>query len=256
MSGFIKYIVMSLLVFMTLASSALAIELKTAAQDSAPKYFKLKNGKMGGLCVDIMQAIEKIDPEIKFVGHETFLPFKRMAQQLENGDIHVFFGFVKNKSREEKYNFVNIPLYQVNHVVAIRSDDNVDVKSFDDIRALGNDGKILTIFGTSTYRYLNKQGGLQIDDGGKNIPAVLKMLLLKRGRFAYYHNLGLATSIRNEGLQDKVKILPTSFREYYQYAAFSKKIPQETVVEVEKALKKLSASGELARILDKYIILK
>ena len=92
--------------------------------------------------------------------------------------------------------FIEPALYKVNHIVAVLKEDMVEVNSFDDIRRLGKDGKVMTTFGTSTKRYLDKQGGLIIYDHGKTITANLKMLLRNRGRFVYYHNLGLITSIK------------------------------------------------------------
>jgi hypothetical protein len=84
-----------------------AIELHTAAQDSAPKYFLNKN--MDGLCVEIINAIEKVNSSIKFKGYETFLPFKRIQNNLEDGKIDVFFGFTKSKEREENIFLLILP---------------------------------------------------------------------------------------------------------------------------------------------------
>jgi len=234
---------------------AFTIELNTAAQDSAPKYF-LENNNMKGLCVDIMEAIEKMDPTIKFKGQNRFIPFKRIKKMLKIGELDLFFGFVKNVSREKEYIFIEPALYKVNHVVAVRFDDEVDVKSFDDIRKLGTNGMILTTFGTSTRRYLENQGDLIIDDGSKTVISNLKKLLRKRGRFLYYHNLGLVTSIKSISLENEIKILPTSFRGYSQYVAFSKKVPSSTITKVKVALEKLALNGKLELIFKKYSVLK
>jgi len=227
------------------------ILFKTAAQDSNPKYF-LDDGQMKGLCIEIMHALESVNPEIKFQGQNVFLPFKRMSRMLKEGELDLFFGFVKNESREKEYVFIDPPLYKVNHVVAVLKEDNVKVDSFADIRSLGKEGKIMTTFGTSTKRYLDKQGGLIIYNHGKTISANLKMLLRKRGRFVYYHNLGLITSIKKDHLEDKIKVLSTSFREYSQYIAFSKHVSKEKVQIIKKALEKLKLNGKLDSIFRKY----
>lgn len=253
------------LIFMILISYILvhvpdlsAFDLRTAAQKSTPKYITFdhnEENKIGGLCVDIMRAIEGLDKNIKFIGDQNYLPFKRMQTRLENGELDVFFGFVKNESRAEKFIFIDPPLYSVKHVVAIRKNDDVNINSFEDIRKLGEKGTILTIFGTSTHRYLLKQEGLIVDQGGKTIPANLNKLLARRGRFVYYHNLGLIDSINRTNLGKKIKILPASFQEYQQYVAFSKKVSSEKVKKVQSALEKLSQSGELKKILQKYMAL-
>ncbi len=68
-----------------------AEELKTAAQYSFPKYYKNKDGKTAGICVDIIHAIENVDPTIKVNGYQEFLPFKRLQFYLINGKLDVFF---------------------------------------------------------------------------------------------------------------------------------------------------------------------
>jgi len=231
---------------------ALMIELNTAAQDSAPKYFLDENKIISGLCIDIMKAIENVDKNIRFTGYNRFVPFKRIKKMLKNGEMDIFFGFVKNKSRLKDYIFLDEPLYKVNHVIAVLREDNVIINNFDDIRKLGNDGKILTTFGTSTGRFLEKQGGLKIDDSGKTILANLKMLIRKRGRFVYYHNLGLVTTIKKENLENKIIILPSSFREYSQYIVFSKNVSKEVIQNIKKALLKVKNNGTLDKIYLKY----
>jgi len=241
------------IIFLFLSSSnASPIIFKTAAQDSDPKYFLDEEDNMKGLCIDIMNAIESVDPEIKFQGQNIFLPFKRMSRMLKDGELDVFFGFVKNETRKKDYVFIEPALYKVNHIVAVLKEDMVEVNSFDDIRRLGKDGKVMTTFGTSTKRYLDKQGGLIIYDQGKTITANLKMLLRSRGRFVYYHNLGLITSIKKNKLEDKIKVLPTSFREYSQYVAFSKHISKEKIQKIKTALEKLKINGQLDIIFNKY----
>jgi len=211
---------------------------------------------MKGLCIDIMKEIEKIDPEIKFQGQNVFLPFKRMSKMLKDGELDLFFGFVKNKEREKDFIFIEPSLYTVNHVIAVLKDDNIQVNSFDDIRALGKDGKIMTTFGTSTKKHLEKQGGLIIDDHGKTISANLKMLLRNRGRFVYYHNLGLITSIKKHKLENKIEVLPTSFRKYSQYVVFSKHVSKEKIQKIKTALVKLKLTGTLDSIFKKYSQIK
>ncbi len=229
-----------------------AMELKTAAQESAPKYYTIERNKMAGICIDIMNAIESFDPEINFSGYEDFLPFKRLQMYLENGEIDVFFGFKKTTKREERYNFLDVPLYQVNYVIATLVDDNTNIHDFEDIRSLGSKGRILTVSGSAASRFLQRQGGLLIDDSARSPSTLLKKLAGGRGRLAFYHDLGLRTMIERENLEHKIKILPTSFSKYHHYAAFSKNIPPGTVSKVGRAIKGLINNGELARIKRKY----
>ncbi len=229
-----------------------AMEIRTAAQDSAPKFVALGNNVAGGLCVDIMRAIEKIDPSIRFVGENIFVPFKRIEIQLANSDIDVFFGFTRNQVREGLFRFIDIPLYKVSYVMAVRKDDPITIKTFDDVRALKSDSTIMALFGTADIDYLNSVGGLTLDSSGRNPQAMLEKLVANRGRFVYYHRIGLNKTIGMEGMQDKVRILPVVFKEESHYAAFSKKAPAEMVSAVTSALKKLKENGQLQAIFNAY----
>lgn len=233
-----------------------AIELRTAAQDSAPKYYKTETNHMAGLCVDIIHAIERVDPGIRFNGYQEFVPFKRLQRQLEYGELDIFLGLKQTEKRKGKYIFLDVPLYQLNYVMAARSDDTVQIQTFDDVRSLHENGKILSVFGSAASRFLKKQGGLIINDGAESPFILLKMLKYERGRFAFYHDLGLQSTINKDGFVDDFKLFPVSFLTYYHYGAFSKNVPVEIITRVNNALETLKASGTLSEIHRKYTALK
>jgi len=246
-----------LLLFMGIPCSLCAGDLyvlRTAAQESFPKYYKLSENKMGGVCVDIIQAIEKVDSEIKFTGYQEFLPFKRLQVYLEKGQLDVFFGFKKTEKRTEKYHFLDVPLYEINYVVAVRADNKVKINALNDIRSLGEKGTILTVYGTAASNYLYEQGGLFIDDEAKTPLLALKKLIAQRGNFVFYHDLGLKSLIKKEKLEKQVAILPVSFLTYYHFAAFSKKMSAETIDQVKIAIEKLNENNELSRICSNYFL--
>ncbi|MEI7432237.1 MAG: transporter substrate-binding domain-containing protein, partial [Betaproteobacteria bacterium] len=208
--------------------------------------------KMGGLGIDILKAIEGVDPEIKFVYQEAFTPMKRLENDLETGDIDCFVRFLKNERRLAVYNFIDIPAFITKAKLAVRSDDNIEIKSKEDIAKLGDDGVVLSLFGTAYAEYVSKQPGWKTDTNGKTIGQVYQMLTRSRGRFFYYHDIGLIYARKVEGLEGKVKLLPFVVNEEAQYMACSKKVPQATVGKVAAALKKLSDTGKLLQIQEKY----
>jgi len=185
---------------------AAAMEITTAAQDSPPKYYMAKNGEVAGICVDIIHAIEEVDPGLRFSGYGQFKPFKRLQMSLARGGIDIFFGFRKTPARKKKFIFVDIPLYTINYVVAARSDDAVEMRNVGDLRKLSAHGKVLTVFASAASGFLEKQNGLVFESGAKSPTALLKMLLVGRGRFAFYHDLGLRYIIGKEGLGEKIRI--------------------------------------------------
>ncbi|MDE1464641.1 substrate-binding periplasmic protein [Spartinivicinus poritis] len=233
------------------SSFGVSFELKTGAQDSAPKYF-MNNGVMTGLCVEIMQAISKENSNIKFSGYNKFFPFKRIKLNMKKGAFDIFLGFSRNPEREKIYHFVDTPLYSVKYIMAVKSNDNINIQNFEDIRSLGKNGAILTLFGTADVRFLKSQGGLTIDDGGFNLSSQFVKLLANRGRLIYYHNIGLAYSIKKEGYTNKIKMLPSVFKTAYHYAAFSKKSPLNHVTAFEETLKKIQSNGVLDEIYNRY----
>lgn len=238
----------------TLAFSnvVLASEVSTAYQaKSAPKYHITESGVAEGIVIDVMRAVEERLGDVNFYSGST-IPLKRIEALLEAGKIDVFFGLARNAKREKKYTYVEIPLYDVQHVVAVRKGEHIDIQSFDDIRALGENGTILTNSGSATERYLKKQSGLKVDASGKNLSQNLKKLLAGRGEFVYFHDLGLYHALNNEFKGQPLDILNQSFRTYGHYIAFSKSVDEELINRVAEAMKELKADGTLDTIAQKY----
>ncbi len=242
-----------------LCSTALCLakppELITAYQESYPKYYQTKNGvnpEIQGLCIDILHAIEETTG-LHIRAPYGFIPFKRLQSQLADGQIDLFIGMAKNKARLKKYIFIDTPLYEVNHIIATRRDDNVNVRNFDDIRKLAPDNIILTNYSTATERLLKAQEGLNVDSEATSIAANLKKLLYGRGRFICFHDLGLLGAIERHDYVEKVRVLPLILKTYYHYIAFAPNTPESVIRQIGLAVQKLKASGELAKIRAKYI---
>lgn len=98
------------------ASPALGMtKIRTAAQDaSEPKFVVLyESGKsaVGGICVDIMRAIERVDPTLKFVGDQTWQPLLRIEAGVSNGHLDACCGLLRTKPREAKYVYIDPPFF-------------------------------------------------------------------------------------------------------------------------------------------------
>lgn len=227
-------------------------EIRVAAQDSAPKFFVNSQGKMSGLSVDIMRAVERDNPEIRFTGYEAFTPFKRMELALQAGTLDAFFGFLKNEQREALYNILPTPIFSMRYVMAVRKTDPLPAANWDTVRGLGKDGAVLTLFGTGNVDYLINVGGLVIDSQAQTVPQLLSMLVAGRGRFAYYYDSALIYGIREAGLEAQVRLLPDTHTESLQYVVFSKKADPVKVALVKKSLERLKANGVLDAIGRRY----
>jgi ABC-type amino acid transport substrate-binding protein len=194
-----------------------------------------------------------VDPDIKFTGMDTLTPLPRIVAELASGgSLDAFCGLLKTPERAAQVNFLDIPIYTLRHKVAVRADDTVNVKTFDDIRKLGTNNTIAATQGLVYASYLQQQGGLTVDDASKDPSANFKKLLAERVRFYYNAEATLIEYIDNDKLQGKVKILPTVFKEENQYFVASKSLPAATVDKLRAALDKLSKQGELAKIFARY----
>ena len=249
----IKILLIISIIFSPL-TSIYAYTLKSAAQDSYPKYY-LSNGKMKGICVDIIKAIEKISPEIKIIGYNKFLPFKRLQEYLNIGKINIFFGLKKTDERLKKYIFLKTPLYKLKYVIAVRADDKIKINNLNEFKLACKNNSIITIRGSASYKFLRKFKGVSIIEAN-NVKKLLKMLILKHGRMGFYHNLALITAIKQYNFQNKIKILPINFPSYYQYVALYKKTHPQIVHILNNSLIKLKKIGKLRRIENRYFTLK
>lgn len=242
-----------------MASAQGAIELKTSFQDAFPKYYRNLSSseqEIVGLCIDIIRAIENRDEEIMFRRAQGFVPLQRIKGQLSTGEIDVFVGLAKTEEREALYQYLPTPLYKINYVVAIRRNDDVNVRSYKELIELGNQsGGILVLRGSKSEEILKEMAGgyhVAIQREGKMINN-LRKLIAGRGRFIFYHDLGLKAQIKISGLEEKVKILPFSFYEYEHYVAFSKDTRKEIVSRVGRILEKMAESGTLEKLYSKYV---
>lgn len=238
------------LLFVSLVSPA--TELRTAAQQaSEPKFVTLAdNGSpvIGGLCIDILRAIEAVDPQLKFVGDQVWQPLARMEAGMATGDMDVICGLLRTEARESRYAYIDTPLFPVSYYLIARADDGVQIQGWEDVRKLGDRGIVLVINGFGILGKLESVPGLKIDSGAYTSRGNFDKLLAGRGRFYYHRSPGINAEIRNAGVEGKVRILPTAMHREKFYMAASKRLPAKTVNRLSKAIALLERSGELARL--------
>lgn len=234
-------------------SWANATEFKTAAQDSSKGKFDPSNSARPGICLEVLTALEKADPSLKFTGKENLMPLKRVEEELESGKLDVFCGLIKNDARLPKMTFTEPAVFTIKHKVAVASDDSIDVKNFDDIRKLGDNGLIAVALGMAYVNFLEKQGGLKLDSGSKDTKGNLLKVINKRARFHYNSDLNMKDVENDAELKGKFKILPAVFAVEDQMMVYSKKLAKDSQDKITAALIKIKKSGELAAINKKYL---
>lgn len=232
-------------------SAAHAIDVRTAAQDSQPKFIK-DGAAITGLCIDIFKALERTDPDLKFAPLSGFTPLPRTEAQLLEGSLDVICGLAGTKDRKEKFDVIDTPIYTTHLTLAVRKDDPTDVKGFDDIRKLGPDAIVLTVTQTVQAELAAAQPGLKVDSAAKDTSQNLQKLVAGRGRFILHNDFALVDEIRRDNLGDKVKLLPVQLTTEGRFFIVSKKAPAGLKDKLAAALDKLSKSGELAKIFQPY----
>jgi len=230
------------------------LRLRTCSQAELPLKFDLGNDERPGICVEIIRALQKLDPSLQFNGLERALPLKRVAQELAGDQLDLFFSMIDTPDRVQLgIDFLDAPvLYESRHQVAVRADDDVVVSSFNDIRQLGAQGQILVTHGTAYVEFLATQPGLRVSKLALSNSQNLKMLLHGRGRFFYHAGSTLRSQIALEGLEDRVRVLPAVFKADAQRLAFSPRLPPAWRERVVLALRQLERSGALQRLRERY----
>lgn len=239
-----------------LYGAAAAVELRTAAQiASDPKYVAVQERgapAVGGICVDILRALEKTDPEIRFTGDQSWQPLVRMEAGMVSGDIDVICGLLRTKAREARYTYIEPPLFPVTYHLVVRADDDIQINNWDDVRALGAHGVVLVNNGFGIIDRLESTTGVYFDAGAYTTKANFSKLLAGRGRFFYHRSPGINAEIRAAGMEDKLKVLPAVMQAEKFYLVASKRLPRDTLERLGRAVATLDRNGELARIAAKW----
>ncbi|MFZ6769369.1 substrate-binding periplasmic protein [Undibacterium sp. Di26W] len=246
----------ALLLFLCQPDGMASTIIRTAAQEaSEPKFITInQQGKpaIGGICVDIMRALEKVDPDLKFVGDQTWQPRIRIDAGMKAGNIDAFCGAQRIERNTSQYHFLDTVLFTVSYLLAVRADDDIDIQNWDDIRQLGNKGVILALHGFGIVDILEKIGGLKIDSGATSSLSNLNKLLAGRGRFYCHRSPGIKLSIQQAGLESKIRLLARPQLSEKFYMGLSKTLPADQTRKINNALVSLENSGELRRIFEKY----
>lgn len=224
--------------------------MRTAAQDNAlAKY--ARDETRPGICRDIAQAVTTLDPSLTFNGLDSRMPITRIEKSLESGTIDVFFCFLKTRERLKKFRYIDVPLYSIRHVLLARDHDAIDIRNYDELRALGDNGIVLVNFGSALVQVLDEAGVKNISSA-KNDMQLIRMLDSGRGRFIYGQDLTLIEMLRRLNLSSRYRFLPVTLKVENQYLSYSKNLNPATVAKLEKALRTLQQQGRLHDIAKRY----
>ncbi len=227
------------------AASDPVTTLRVMAQESLPPKWTRRHGRPAGICPDILAAIERLAPQLRFTGQDDFRSLPMIEQSLESGELDCACALLDTPKRRQIANRVGKPLYLTRHKLAAAAGDKAEVNNFDDLRKLN---PIVTTSRGAGYAAQLRALGLEVDDSTGDNAVNLRKIIAGHGRFFYMNELTLNWIVRQQGLRGQVRILPVVLREEPIYFWIGKRADPAAARQIELALHKLSANGELARI--------
>jgi ABC-type amino acid transport substrate-binding protein len=237
----------------SLAATAPLVTLRTAAQEgSDPKFIVDGQDKIAGLCIDIMRAVEQIDPGLRFAGDQQWKPLIRVLAELANGTEDVSCAIQRTPEREKLFNFIGPALYAIDYHFLARSDDNIVVNHWDDVRKLGPGAVVLVNRGYASGEILSSMGGFTVDASSPRAELNLHKLVAGRGRLYFHRGPGLHKLLQRTGTVGQVKILPQVMYSAKLYFAASKQLDRKTSDRIAAALFSMEKKGELERLIHKW----
>jgi polar amino acid transport system substrate-binding protein len=227
------------------------LTLRTVQQSgSLVKYAPQGGAARSGLCLEILRAVEKQDPGLRFSGLEQQAPLKRVERLLADGRVDVFFCLLKSPEREKQWRYAAVPLYTIRHVIVQRADDDRHFDSLAELAAASRTKPVLVMRGTALSSRL-AAADVAIAEVGSEREA-LQMLTLGRADAVYGQDINLQRHVAENRLSEQTKFGRTIFQEESQYLALRADLPAAYEERLTQALRKLEKDGTLRQLAEKY----
>lgn len=225
-------------------------EVRTAAQVGTEPKFQTdeRSGAVVGICIDVMRAVERVDPSLKFSGQQRWQPLTRIYSGLDHGTQDAACGLSHSPERDQKYIYVGPALFTIRYHLIARLDDPVVIANWDDVRKLEPDGIVLANRGFGGVTVLENAGVRQIDAGAATPQLNVQKLLARRGRLYFHRGPGLQATLNRTGYASKVRILPAEMASIPLYFVVGKHVDAGLIERLRNALLVLEKNGELERI--------
>ena len=236
---------------LSLAAPAQELTLRTVQQASSTvKYDPDGDPQRPGLCLEILRAVEKQSPGLRFSGLDQQVPLKRVERMLADGLVDAFFCLLKSPERERQWRFLPVPLYGIRHVVVQRADDPRSLGNLAELAALSSAKPVLVARGTVLAHSLVAAGVATAEVGSER--EALLMLALGRADAVYGQDINLQHYIGDVHLGDRLRIGHGVFPEEEQYVVARADLPAAQVERLTQALRRLERDGTLRQLADKY----
>ena len=241
---------LGVLVSGTVPASAELLWLRTAFQDTASKVVRHADGTFGGICVDLMNLIEK-NSNFRFLRPTQFVSLKRIELGLSSQSVDVYFALLRNPERAQICRYLE-PLYSVHYVIVGRADDQVTLRGVDDLKRVAGKGPLLTVFGSQLGTYIQSLG-LVADDGAVTVEQNLGKLLSRRGRFFLYQDIAVHQALAQPPFAGKLRVFPLVLRTEELWLVSSFGVGAAVNDGLKAVVHRLKASGEWKSVVDRYV---
>lgn len=237
--------------WLALGTPAHAQTLRSAAQSGAPAKYAASDAPRPGLCRELVDRVERLDPGLRISGLTLQAPLRRIELMLEKGEIDVFFCLLDTPERRQRFNYLPVPLYRVRHVVVQRADDPTVLAGMPDLAAVGRRKPVLVAQGSVLARTLAK-GHVPFSEVAGSDAAALRMLVLGRADAVYGQDMSLLPLLKSPELAGKLRVSDTVFFEEHHYAVVGRHVPKATVERIGAALATLERQGLLRDLAERY----
>ena len=246
----LKKLILPVLFYLSPLTVASATDLRVAVWEGAAPFFQKIDNSWRGPCTDIFRALEEMEPQLRFVTDPEPMPLRRVEYEFQAGRRDIICGVRKSPAREEAgYQFLKNYIHISGYRLAVRADDNIQIKTWDDVKRT-KDG-VLIIQGHADIPRLQAMG-IKLDAGAPSAEQNLIKLAGGRARFFYARDSYFKSSEFLAREYQQIKVLPVLFDPSPAFIAASKNVPAEVVHLMDQAYTRLVKSGEVLRILRTY----
>jgi glutamate/aspartate transport system substrate-binding protein len=229
------------------AGAALAApvrEVRIMAQEGiAPKWI-MYDDHVEGICPDIIAALERTEPRLRFYGYAQGRALPAIEAGLESGDVQAACALMQGTRRRAIARTAGKPLYMIRHRLAGRADDLARV---DDVGDLARLHALVNVAPNSGMVERLRTAGVAVDQSSGDSMVMLRKVLAGHGRFTYMNELTLQRNLRGSTLAERIRVLPL-MQDEPAWFWISRKTDPQTARLIEQALARIRASGELERI--------
>jgi polar amino acid transport system substrate-binding protein len=218
----------------------------TLLTEDWPPYNFEENGVVRGLTTEVVQAIEK---DLGLEDPIQLLPGNRIVPTLGKSSRTLFFTMLRTPERESLYQWIG-PIGEQALSFYKKKGSPLDIRSLDDAKKVGS---VSCRNAGTVFQFLTAAGFTNLDTT-TNAEGIYQKVVLGRCDLAIGEAPeGVAYWLRKANLPaDALVQTPVSILRIPLYLCCTKDIPAAEVSRWQQALDRLKASGEAARIFQRY----